>query len=96
MQNLKLIDMIEFKGECKGVRLVSRGKKDSHISIEILAKDDGNWFECGTPFSSYWVNELIQKLQEAKQFIETQEPDIYEGKQYGYKFKEYGKYITKS
>lgn len=79
--------MVEFKGECKGVRLSPRNPSlhDNHIKITLLTGDDETWFE-GDSFSCYWIDELIDKLQEAKKFIETQEPDIYQGKQYGYKF----------
>ena len=79
---------MEFKGDCKGVRLVKRGENDSHISIQILSEDDGNWFvDEINQFSSYWIDDLIEQLKNAKLFIESQNPDIYEGKQYGYKFK---------
>ncbi len=77
--------MIEFKGNCKGVRLEKRGKNDNHIKVILLTEDDDNWFE-GDSFSSFWIDELIEKLIQAKKFIETQEPDIYDGVQYGYKF----------
>ena len=80
---------ITFKGRCKGVELIKRGINDNHICINILTEDDGNWFvsksEIG--FSSSWIDELIEQLQNAKKYIETQEPDMYEGRQYGYKFK---------
>lgn len=78
----------DFKGECKGVRLINRGVNDPHISIEILTEDDENWFVSTTsPFSSGWIDDLIVQLQLAKAYMETQEPDIYEGQQYGWKFK---------
>ena len=38
-------------------------------------------------FSSYWIDDLIEQLNNAKLFIESQEPDIYKDKQYGFKFK---------
>jgi len=79
---------MDFKGNCKGVRLVKRGTEDSHISVQILTEDDGDWFvDERNQFSSYWIDDLITQLQEAKSYIESQDPDIYEGKQYGYKFK---------
>ena len=78
----------EFKGECKGVRLVPRGANDNHICIEILTEDDGNWFESNQSFSSYWIDDLIEQLTLAKQYMKTQSPHIHEGRQYGWKFKE--------
>lgn len=80
-----LIIMIEFKGSCKGVRLEKRGSNDNHIQVVLLTEDDENWFD-GERFSSYWIDEMIEKLQDAKRYIETQEPDIYNGRQYGYRF----------
>ena len=79
---------MEFKGECKGVRLVKRNENDPHICVQILTEDDGDWFtNDNQSFSSYWIDDLIEQLNNAKQFIESQEPDIYNGRQYGYKFK---------
>ena len=79
--------MIEFKGDCKGVRLEPRGENDNHILVVLLTEDDGNWYE-GEKFSSAWIDELISKLKEAQNFIKTQKPDIHNGEQYGYKFNE--------
>lgn len=80
---------IEFKGNCKGVKLTKRGENDPHIMVSILVEDDGNWFvDEKNKFSSYWIDDLIEQLNNAKSFIESQEPDIYEDKQYGFKFKE--------
>ena len=77
----------EFKGRCKGVKLTKRGKDDNHICLQIITEDDDSWFPSDIPFSSSWIDELIQQLQFAKKYIETHEPDIYEGRQYGWKFK---------
>ncbi len=79
---------VSFNGNCKGVRLKKRSKKDDHIVVVIMTEDDGKWIDIDE-FSSFWIDEMIEKLQEAKKFIETQEPDIYNynGKQYGYKFR---------
>ena len=81
----KTKNIIEFKGECRGIALRKRGANDPHIEIVLLVEDDETWYDTGS-FSSYWIDELIEKLQEAKKYIETQEPDIYDGRQYGYKF----------
>jgi hypothetical protein len=73
----------EFKGNCKGVRLVPRGEKDSHICIQILTEDDDTWFPSPDAFSSYWIDDLIQQLKEARNYMKT-----YYKKDgaYGYKF----------
>ena len=79
--------IIEFKGICKGIKLTERGIDDPHICVQILTEDDKNWFASKNPFSSSWIDELIEELQIAKSYMETQEPDIYNGVQYGWKFK---------
>lgn len=78
----------EFKGQCKGVRLVPRGINDPHICVQIITEDDENWFESDKSFSSAWLDELIEQLQEARVWLATQEPDIYEGQQYGWELKQ--------
>jgi hypothetical protein len=81
------MNFIEFKGHCKGVRLTPRGVNDNHICFEILTEDDGNWFTSDLYSSSHWCEDLITQLNLALEFMKTQEPDIYEGTQYGWKFK---------
>ena len=81
-------EKIDFKGDCKGIRLTRRGENDPHIMVNILTEDDENWFvNENNTFSSYWIDDLIKQLNNAKSFIESQEPDIYENNQYGFKFK---------
>lgn len=81
-------EKIDFKGNCKGIRLTRRGENDPHIMVSILTEDDENWFvDKNNKFSSYWIDDLIKQLNTAKSFIESQEPDIYEKTQYGFKFK---------
>jgi hypothetical protein len=81
------MDAIEFKGHCKGVRLVPRGVNDNHICFEILTEDDGNWFLSENSSSSHWCEELIAMMQMALEYMKTQEPDMHEGTQYGWNFK---------
>ncbi len=88
---------MEFKGKCIGVRLTPRGdtsaphtpQPDTHILITLMVEDDGNWFEKDFCVSSSWLNEMIDVLTAAKNYCETQEPDIstLDGKQYGWRFK---------
>lgn len=77
----------EFKGHCKGVKLIKRGENDNHICLQILTEDGENWFAPANSFSSYWIDDLIEQLKIAKAYIETQEPDMHEGRQYGWKFR---------
>ena len=79
---------IEFKGELMGVRLVPRGQTDRHISVQMLIEDDEHWHDLGSRFSSSWIGELIEQLQEAKKYMKTQERSMHKGKQYGYQFKD--------
>jgi hypothetical protein len=67
--------MKEFKGDCMGVRVKERGENDSHLQVTLLVEDDENWFEKQT-FDSYWIDELIEQLECAKHYLETQTPDI--------------------
>jgi hypothetical protein len=61
---------VEFKGECKGVLLKPRGKDDPHVLVSILTEDDEHWSEHDC-FSSYWLDELIDQLQQARRALET-------------------------
>lgn len=72
---------IESKGDQFGIRLVPRGKNDSHICVQIISEDDGEWFERQL-FSSAWLGDLIEQLHIAEVLLLTQEID-----KHGYKFK---------
>ena len=80
--------MIEFKGECIGVRLVRRGTKDKHICFNMLIEDDEFWSETNFQVSSAWIDETIEQLKLAKEYMRTQTPDMHRGQKYGYKFKQ--------
>ena len=80
----------EFKGDCIGVQLTERGPDplDKHIVINLLIEDDENWFESGFSVSSAWIDETIEMLEEARWYMKDHaDPDITDGKQYGWKFK---------
>lgn len=51
---------IQFK-----VELVERGYEDNHICVKVSSEDDESWHEC-TTFSSFWIDDLIRQLKEAK------------------------------
>ena len=49
-----------------GVCFERRGSNDPHVLVQIYSEDDENWFECGSMFSSFWIDDLINVLNEAK------------------------------
>ena len=61
--------MKEFKGVCKGVRVLP---KKGGFSVMLITEDDGNWYD-GDRFDSHWLDELIGKLQEAKEYLKNKE-----------------------
>jgi hypothetical protein len=74
-----------FWGTCHAVRLVHRGKNDTHICFEIMTEDDGHWFISGGNASSAWLPELIELLTAADKWMrEHSTPDMYNGHQLGY------------
>lgn len=80
----------EFKGNCIGVRLEERGgPSDRHICFKLLIEDDENWIETDFSVSSGWIDETIKMLQAARAHMKDHaQPDITEGRQYGWKFKD--------
>lgn len=81
-----------FLGNITGIVLRERkmDENDPHIVFEIISEDDGHWFKyTGSGASSYWLDDYINVLTEVKKWLEENaEPDIEEGIQYGWKFKE--------
>lgn len=61
--------MKEFKGVCKGVRVVP---KKGGFSVILITEDDENWHD-GDRFDSHWIDELMEKLEEAKKYLKTKE-----------------------
>lgn len=89
--------VITFFGEQHGVRLVWRGMNDPHIIFEILSEDDGHWYPSGGSASSSWLPGLIKVMRVAnKWMINNCEPDMYNGRQYGWKDKNNGALHKKS
>lgn len=77
---------MEVKGTQFAAELVPRGQDDDHVCIQLKGKDDENGFEIGNPFSSFWLDDLIQVLQNAKAVLKSRCAEDPEG--WGYKFKE--------
>lgn len=78
-----------FRRNCTGVKLQARGKDDLHVMFTLEVQDDECWYEIElASFSSHWLSELIEVLQAAKSFCESQtDPDIHGGIQYGWRFR---------
>jgi len=64
--------VIKFEGTAHRICLRPRNRKDGdmHIAVEIDCEDDDNWFNKSS-FSSFWIDELIQLLQTAKNYMEN-------------------------
>lgn len=77
-----------FLGGQFGIVLKNRGENDNHVCFQILNEDDGNWFISETGTSSSWLDDLKYVLTETEKWIKKNcEPDLYDGRQFGWKFK---------
>lgn len=86
-----------FLGSCKGVALIPRDGDPNtqdpgfgrHVSFVILTEDDDRWYASEGSTSSVWLEDLAVQLQVAVHWVEGNcEPDIHEGHQHGWLFKE--------
>lgn len=75
-----------FAGDCAGVDLEARGDKDRHIMFTVCVEDDDQWLR-KVSLSSAWIDDLIEQLEEARKLIKSHDPDMFEGRQYGFKFR---------
>ena len=78
-------------GNCHGVAFVPRGPGDQHICMLMLTEDDEQWFlsQDGDMGSPSWLPDWIEVLERAKIWLEVNgTPDIHNGRQYGYLFKD--------
>jgi len=64
---------MKILGEICGVEFVDRG--DGHIALQLLSEDDETWHEQGTPFSSFWIDDLIKVLSSAKMLLDDMPKD---------------------
>ena len=79
---------INYKWQCIQVWLSKRWEKDNHILVSISIEDDDNWNEA-LKISNYRLDEMINKLQEAKDFIDKQDKDLdRDWVQWWYKFRD--------
>lgn len=63
-----------FKGDCTGVVLEHRkdweNPNDIHVCFFLIVEDDGDWFESKTgTASSYWIDDMIEQLQCARDWM---------------------------
>lgn len=61
---------ITLLGDQFGIRIQKRGQGDNHALLVLLAEDDESWYETDS-FSSYWLDDLIETLKNAKFILET-------------------------
>ncbi len=57
----------EFKGECFGVRLIEQ--KEGKPLCQIIVEDDGNWFFETNAFSAHWLEDMIEQLTAARDYL---------------------------
>lgn len=62
-----------FKGYCAGVVLEHRkdweNPNDPHVCFFLIVEDDENWYETTKGFSSYWIDDLLEQLQCARDWM---------------------------
>jgi len=85
-------DHVDFKGDCMGLRLVKRDARanDNHVCVQYLVEDDEFWFASkNIGFSSSWCEEAEAVMKKAVSWMKNNcEPDVYDGIQNGWRFKE--------
>lgn len=81
-----------FIGEIIGILLRNRGIGDPHIIFELVNEDDGFWspnnISSGS-YSSSWFEDYIEVFTDTMNWCrENCDPDIYNGIQFGWKFRD--------
>ena len=76
---------MKILGELQGVEIVPRYINDPHVLLQLLGEDDGIWHKQGNQFSAFWLDELIDVLQQAKTKLETSKK--FKKTQWGYEYK---------
>lgn len=74
---------MEFKGKLKGVRLQRRAPNDKHLCVQLLTEDDGVWHDSGQAFSAFWMDDLIEQLKQARNYLTQHSREVL----YGYEEK---------
>ena len=66
-----------FLGKCVGIALTNRIPGDRHICFRWLTEDDGNWFPGRNSWSTYWITEAADVINEVRDWLETHAvPDV--------------------
>ena len=60
-----------FKGECFGVA-IQKYEDELETQIQMLFEDDEHWHNHGSPFSSHWLDEIINVLTIAKKHLDIE------------------------
>lgn len=87
--DLKDYDKV-FIGHQFAVGLRPRARQDRHVCFTILSEDDGTWFlSSGEGSSSYWLPELLQVLEEAREWCisNCDLDEAADGEAWGWKFR---------
>jgi hypothetical protein len=61
----------EFLGSSVGVILCDRGENDHHIMCRFATEDDEFWHLSEDRFSAYWLKDLLEQLQKASVWVQT-------------------------
>ena len=61
--------MDEFKGDCIGVQVHDRDENDLSQLVTVMIEDDEVWHKKLTT-NAFWLDEMISKLQDAKDHLE--------------------------
>ena len=60
-----------FKGSCAGVVIYRRSTNESHLCFIPICEDDGNWFVAKHGWSTYWLDELYNQMDQAYHWLEN-------------------------
>lgn len=85
----KTIDDITIKNDQFGIIIKKRdpSKNDDHCMLELLGEDDEYWFHI-TDFSSFWLDDLIETLNEVNNRLKHDTINFEKDPSgFGYKFK---------
>ena len=76
---------MKILGKQFGVEFLARGEyasseydgkeTDRHIVVQLLSEDDEHWSNKGTPFSSFWIDDLIDVIKQAKIYLDGMPED---------------------
>lgn len=59
---------MKFLGECFGIEVMDKEKDGLPVLVKLLIEDDEIWHE-KEEFSSYWLDDLINVLTQAKNYV---------------------------